>query len=69
MNDFASAAARLARLWHDLANPLSVVLAEVQLLLLDADRLPEETVAGLRNIEAAATRMQVILRGIPSSPP
>ena len=68
MNDSAALAARLARLRHDLANPLSAVLTEAQLLLLDADRLPAETVAGLRNIEAAATRMRVLLREASGSP-
>lgn len=52
----------LGRLVHDLANPLSAVLAEAQLLLLDADTLPPDAVASIRAIEAAALRMRVVLR-------
>jgi signal transduction histidine kinase len=55
-------AAALSRLVHDLANPLSAVLAEAQLLLLDAERLSPDAVASLRAIEAAALRMRTILR-------
>ena len=51
-----------ARLVHDLANPLSAVLAEAQLLLLDADKLSPDTVASLRAIEAAALKMRAILK-------
>ena len=52
----------IGRLVHDLANPLSAVLAEAQLLLLDAATLPPETVDSLRAIETAALRMRVVLR-------
>jgi signal transduction histidine kinase len=55
-------AAALGRLVHDLANPLSAVLAEAQLLLLEAERLSPDAVASLRAIEAAALRMRTILR-------
>jgi len=55
-------AAALSRLVHDLANPLSAVLAEAQLLLLDPESLPAEAVTSLRAIEAAALRMRTILR-------
>lgn len=55
-------AAALSRLVHDLANPLSAVLAEAQLLLLDAEHLSPDTVTSLRAIEAAALRMRMILR-------
>ena len=55
-------AAALSRLVHDLANPLSAVLAEAQLLLLDAEHLSAEAVASLRAIETAALRMRAILR-------
>jgi signal transduction histidine kinase len=52
----------LQRLRHDLANPLSALLAEVQLLLLDASRLSPDVVTALRGIEAMAVRMRTILR-------
>jgi|KBSSwiStaDraftv2_1062776.scaffolds.fasta_scaffold929643_2 signal transduction histidine kinase len=51
-----------SRLVHDLANPLSAVLAETQLLLLDAESLTPDAVASLRAIEAAALKMRVVLR-------
>jgi K+-sensing histidine kinase KdpD len=54
---------RLARLRHDLANPLAAVLAEVQLLLMDSHALSEETQTSLRAIEAAAVKMRAVLRG------
>ena len=53
---------RIARLRHDLANPLAAILAETQLLLLQPARLPAEAVAQLRSIEQAAVRMRVLLR-------
>jgi signal transduction histidine kinase len=55
-------AVALSRLVHDLANPLSAVLAEAQLLLLDAKQLAPDTVASLKAIETAALRMRTILR-------
>ena len=54
---------RLARLRHDLANPLSAVLAEVQLLLMDSEAFSEDTQTSLRAIEAAAVKMRAVLRG------
>ena len=53
---------RLAKLRHDLANPLSALLAETQLLLLDEKGLPPEVVTSLKEIEALATRMRTLLR-------
>lgn len=53
---------RLSRLRHDLSNPLSALLAETQLLLLNESRLDAETLAGLREIEALAIRMRTMLR-------
>ena len=53
---------RFSRLRHDLANPLAAVLAEVQLLLLEADSYSPETVTALRAIEEGALRMRRILR-------
>ena len=37
----------MSKLRHDLSNPLSAILAEAQLLLLNADRYDAETVQGL----------------------
>ncbi|HJR35025.1 MAG TPA: histidine kinase dimerization/phospho-acceptor domain-containing protein [Gemmatimonadales bacterium] len=55
-------AAALSRLVHDLANPLSAVLTEAQLLLLDAAHLSPDAVTSLKAIETAALRMRTILR-------
>jgi signal transduction histidine kinase len=55
---------RLAKLRHDLSNPLSALLAEVQLLLLNEGQLDEETLTGLKEIEALAIRMRAMLRNI-----
>lgn len=55
-------AERLAKMCHDLANPLAAVLAETQLLLLDPKGLSPEVQAGLKEIEAMAIRMRTILR-------
>ena len=51
----------LARLRHDLSNPLAAILAETQLLLLGEDKYDAETVSGLRQIEALARRMRQML--------
>jgi len=53
-----------ARLVHDLANPLSAVLAEVQILLLDAEKLTPDVVSSLQAIETAALRMRAMLREV-----
>ncbi|HEX6104075.1 MAG TPA: hypothetical protein VFZ26_00740 [Gemmatimonadales bacterium] len=53
---------RLSKLRHDLSNPLSALLAETQLLLLNEERIDPETIAGLREIEALAIRMRSMLR-------
>jgi signal transduction histidine kinase len=50
------------KLRHDLSNPLSALLAETQLLLLNESKLDQETLASLREIEALAVRMRTILR-------
>jgi signal transduction histidine kinase len=55
---------RLGKLRHDLSNPLSALLAEVQLLLLNESRFDPETLASLREIEAMAIRMRSMLRDI-----
>lgn len=51
------------RLKHDLSNPLSAILAEVQLLLLNADKLDSETVTSLKEIERLSRRMRDMLHG------
>ena len=53
---------RVRKLRHDIANPLAALLAEVQLLLLSADKLDPETTSGLREIERMAMRMRDILK-------
>ena len=57
-------AERLKKLRHDLSNPLSAMLAEVQLLLLDDTKLDPETRTSLKEVEALAIRMRGILREI-----
>ncbi len=55
---------RLAQMRHDLANPLSALLAEAQLLLMDGDNLPPEVRTSLKEIELMAIRMRTILREV-----
>ena len=55
---------RLSRLRHDLSNPLSALLAETQLLLLNESQIDPETLTSLREIEALAIRMRTMLREI-----
>ena len=55
---------RLSKLRHDLSNPLSALLAETQLLLLNEAMIDPETLAGLREIEALAIRMRGMLREV-----
>jgi signal transduction histidine kinase len=57
-----SDAERLGKLRHDLSNPLSALLAETQLLLLNESQIDPETLTGLREIEALAIRMRAMLR-------
>ena len=52
----------IAKLRHDLANPLSAVLAETQLLLLNESELDPEVANSLRHIEGLARRMRDILQ-------
>jgi len=56
-----SAEDRFRRFRHDLANPLSAILAETQLLLLGADLLDPETVTALKEIESLCRRMRDIM--------
>jgi hypothetical protein len=53
---------RLSKLRHDISNPLSALLAEIQLLLLNEGRYDPETLSSLREIEALAIRMRTMLR-------
>jgi signal transduction histidine kinase len=55
---------RLNQLRHDLSNPLSALLAETQLLLLNESQLDPDTLASLREIEALAIRMRAMLRDV-----
>jgi signal transduction histidine kinase len=57
----APAGDALSKLRHDLSNPLSAILAETQLLLLNPERYDEETIASLKQIEALARRMRQLL--------
>ena len=59
-----SDADRLSKLRHDLSNPLSALLAETQLLLLNESQIDAATVTSLREIEALAIRMRTMLREI-----
>jgi len=52
----------ISRLRHDLANPLSALLAEAQLLLLNESKLDPETLTSVREIESLAIRMRTLLR-------
>jgi signal transduction histidine kinase len=54
--------APIAKLRHDLANPLAALLAETQLMLLGDAPLPDEVRTGLQEIEKLAIRMRSILR-------
>jgi hypothetical protein len=53
---------RLSKLRHDLSNPLSALLAETQLLLLNETQIDPVVVTGLKEIEALAIRMRTMLR-------
>lgn len=55
---------RIRKLRHDLSNPLAAVLAETQLLLMNAPKLDEETVSGLKQIESLARKMRQILEAL-----
>ena len=53
---------RIKKMRHDLANPLSAILAEAQLMLLNHESLDSETVQSLKDIEGLARRMRDILQ-------
>ena len=54
----------LAKLRHDLSNPLAAILAEAQLLLLAPEKYDEETLAGLKQIEDLARKMRQMLQSL-----
>ncbi|MCH7778714.1 MAG: hypothetical protein IH878_19600, partial [Gemmatimonadetes bacterium] len=51
MTEGGPIAERLSKLRHDLANPLSAILAEAQLLLLRDPPLDKETLEAIKSIE------------------
>ena len=53
---------RLRKFKHDIANPLAALLAEVQLLLLNSERIDPETLSGLKEVERLALRMRDLLK-------
>lgn len=55
---------RIEKLRHDLANPVSALLAETELLLQRQDGLDRDTVQSLQDIQALVYRMRSILREI-----
>jgi signal transduction histidine kinase len=52
----------MAKLRHDLSNPLSAILAETQLLLLTPEKFDEESLDGLKQIEDLARKMRQMLQ-------
>jgi hypothetical protein len=57
----SSEADRVQRLRNDLIPPLSALLAETQLLLLNPARMDDETLRSLKEIEALAIRARALL--------
>jgi len=58
------ARAALTKLRHNLSNPLAAILAETQLLLLTPEKLDEETLSGLKQIEDLARKMRQMLQTV-----
>ena len=52
----------ISRLRHDLANPLTALLAETQLLLMREQDYDPDTLTSLREIEKLAIRLRALLR-------
>lgn len=52
---------RMRQLRHDLSNPLSAILAEAQLQLLNEESLTPEVAQSFREIEALSRRMRDML--------
>lgn len=57
----SSEADRVQRLRNDLIPPLSALLAETQLLLLNPAHMDDETLRSLKEIEALAIRARALL--------
>ena len=55
---------RIRKLRHDLANPLSALLAETQLMLMNPDGYDQETLESLQEIEKLSRRMRDILHQV-----
>jgi len=60
----ADSRAALAKLRHDLSNPLSAILAETQILLLTPEKFDEETLSSLKQIEDLARKMRQMLQAL-----
>ena len=58
----ADSRAAMMKLRHDLANPLSAILAETQLLLLTPEKFDEEALSSLKQIEDLARKMRQMLQ-------
>ena len=56
--------ATLLKLRHDMANPLSAILAETQILLLTPEKFDEEALSSLKQIEDLARKMRDMLHAI-----
>lgn len=54
----------VARVRHDLNNPLTAILAETQLLLMDDHQLTEEQARSLRSVEEMAQRMREMVKDL-----
>ena len=57
---------RISKLRHDLSNPLSALLAETQLLLLNEAQIDPETVAGLPEVFNPRKRPWVAMHAAPT---
>ncbi len=60
----ADSRAALLKLRHDLANPLSAILAETQILLLSPEKFDEDTLSSLKQIEDLARKMRQMLQAL-----
>lgn len=49
---------------HELANALSAILAETQLVLMRAEAVPPDILESLVAIESSALRMQALMRDL-----
>lgn len=52
----------VSRARHDMNNPLTAILAEVQLLLMDADQLSEEHRRSLQTVEEQTQRLREMVK-------